>query len=169
MAITRDRLQNTLSSVTLDFPDTSDTLTVWYAPDAASPAAQREFRRARARYETKQAIRDTKRHQAMEQGQELDEDDAALDAEDRDATFGLMLRLIRRWDYLEREPSEHEPHPPMVPITAETLDGMGWLTLGRIMDAITDSLRPNPTKSKLTEPGSELRAVPAPSRNGSFT
>lgn len=164
MAISPNRIGQAMESVTLTFPDQADTLTVWFRPDALTSKVQREADRIQRRMQVKRMHRDAAWKDALAAGEELPEDDdEALDADDREATFGLFKALIVKWDLVADEPDN--PYPPVLPVSAESLELLGWKTLGRLMREMVASISADPTKSRHTSNGSGPRDVTVISPN----
>lgn len=164
MAISPGRIQQVTETITLTFPGQEDTLTVTFRPDALTSKVQREADRIQRRVQVKRMHRDAAWKDALEAGEELPEDDdEALDAEDREATFGLFKALIVTWDLVADEPDN--PYPPILPVNADSLALLGWKTLGRLMREMIQSISADPTKSKHTNNGSGPRELTVISPN----
>lgn len=170
MAISRDRLSNSLERLTLSFEDTTDTLNIWYAPNALTPERERQMQRLRNRLEARKAQRDKQRQEAIAAGKEWEEDDAddALEREEQEQTLSVLIATVRKWDLLERDPSDQEPDPPTLPVSVETLASLGWPVIMRLIREIMETLRADPTTSRTTATGSNQKALTVVSRNGSF-
>lgn len=167
MPISRQTLNSRLHMVTLTFPDTTDTLMLWFRPEALTPEVQEHLARIQRQKEVRDFQRERARKKALDKG-ELPPDDTAQDELDRSG-YELIISLLARWDLLEADPTEENPHPAVLPITVETLRSLGIPISNRIVEEMWASLRANPTKSV-----SIVNSLPPmdgrePSRNGSFS
>lgn len=169
MAISRDRVNNNLHRVMITFEGEPEPLNVWIAPNMITPAFQRVVKRESAQMQARRSRWEKDRQSFIDRGEDIPEnlsDEDALDREEQQEQMRMLTLVIKRWDLLERDPSEEEPNPPVLPITFETLEGLGYLTIGRISQEIVASLEVDPTNSRSTGNGSAPAAVTVISRNG---
>lgn len=168
MAISRDRVNNNLHKVVISFEDEPEPLNVWIAPNMITPHFQRIVKHDTAQMQARRAKWEKDRQVYIDRGEDIPEhlaDEDALDREEQFEQMKMLTMVIKRWDLLESD----EPGAQTLPISFETLEGLGYLTIGHISQEIVASLEVDPTKSRATGNGSgQPAAMTVISRNGSY-
>lgn len=164
MAISRGKLSNTLESITMTFPDTTDTLTLWFKPDVFTPEMQEAHNRIQRRLQQRTA----QRKRVLDAGGQVADDDD-LDEAEMGPALDMILKMVARWDMLEFDPTDECPSPPVLPIDKPTIKSLGWRTINRIIREMVATISADPTKSVSIVGGSERMADRDLSRSGSFS
>jgi len=136
MPISPTRIRSLTTRIVLGFDGTDENLVIWVRPEELTPKVQRELRRA---------TRDMKKAQAVaaEAGEETD-DDVDINMM---STYQLLIRLIEHWDLYEGDVQN------TLPVTVETLEGLGIRILNRIAEEVLSTLQVDPKKSPTSARG----------------